>query len=248
MRTLTSGPWPAMMLSAVLVTACSGEKRETVAQAPTAPPPAATPATELAPALPAEAPIPAETLAAIDTTLATVKAFNAKALADIARIEKAERRIRDQATRALDAARRGETSRVGAAKADAEAAHQSLVDGLAAFRKAAADQQTALAAALATCGVPVTDPLAPSLPPPTAKAPAAKAPARPAVGAAAAAGTAVPATGLAANAACLALPAEQALLAQNIAAVAARYEAAEASYRQERPKLEEAAATLALGR
>ncbi len=238
MRILTGGPWPAMMLSAVLLTACSGEKRETVAQTPTAPPPAATPATELAPALPAEAPIPPETLVAIDATLAAAKAFNAKSLADLADIEKAERRVRDQATRALDAARRGETGRVTAAKADAESTHKALSDRLVAFRATAADQQTALASALTLCGLTTPDPLAPAATPPAAKTPAAGAtPAPPA-----------PATGLAAYAGCLALPAEQALMTQNIAAVSARYEAAEASYRQDRPKLEEAAATLALGR
>lgn len=238
MRTLTGGPWPAIVLSAALLTACSGEKRETVAQAPTPPPPAATPATELAPALPPEAPIPPETLAAIDATLAAAKAFNAKSLADLAGIEKAERRVRDQATRALDAARRGETARVAAAKADAESTHKALADRLAVFRATAADQQTALASALALCGLTTTDPLTPAAAPPVAKPPTPGATPTPTA----------PATGIAAYAGCLALPAEQALMTQNIAAVAARYEAAEVSYRQDRPKLEEAAATLALGR
>uniref|UniRef100_UPI0025F46CC0 hypothetical protein n=1 Tax=Phenylobacterium sp. TaxID=1871053 RepID=UPI0025F46CC0 len=47
---------------------------------------------------------------------------------------------------------------------------------------------------------------------------------------------------------CVGLATEQVLLAQNIDAVSARYQAAEVSYREDRPKLEEAAATVALGR
>jgi len=46
---------------------------------------------------------------------------------------------------------------------------------------------------------------------------------------------------------CLALIAEQALLAQNVTALGARYEAAEAAWRQDRPRLDEASATVALG-
>lgn len=243
MRTLTGGPWPALLLTAVMLSACSGEKRETVAQAPMAPPPAATPAVDLASALPPEAPIPPETLATIDTTLAALKAFNTKSLADLAHIEKMESRIRDQAARALDAARRGDTSRVNAARADAEAAHKSLADGLAAFRTMAVDQQTALSTAMALCGLPTSDPLPPATSTPAAKSPVLKAPAAPPAPAAVA-----PASGLATYPGCLALPAKEMLLTQDVAAVAARYEAAEVSYRQERPKLEEAAATLALGR
>ena len=46
---------------------------------------------------------------------------------------------------------------------------------------------------------------------------------------------------------CVALIAEQALLAQNVTALGARYEAAEAAWRQDRPRLDEASATVALG-
>ena len=51
---------------------------------------------------------------------------------------------------------------------------------------------------------------------------------------------------LAAYAGCVALSAEQALLATNIEALSARYQAADATYGLERVKLEEAAASLAL--
>jgi len=246
MRTMTDRRRPAIALvaTAMLLAACSGEKRsDKVATAPAAPPPVATPATPLAPAAPLPPPVPPETLAAVDAALAGVKAFNAKALTDLAAIEKAERRIRDQAARALEAARRGDGARVAAARADAEAAHKGLVDGLAAFRTAASGQQAAMEAAVALCGPPAADPLAPTatLPPkPVVTTPA---PATPG-----SAPVAPDATGLAAYAGCLALPAEQALLAQNIEAVAARHQAAETAYRQDRAKLEEAAATMALGR
>jgi len=46
---------------------------------------------------------------------------------------------------------------------------------------------------------------------------------------------------------CVALIAEQALLAQNVSALGARYEAAETAWRQDRPRLDEASATVALG-
>jgi len=246
MRTMTDRRPAVIALAAMamLLASCSGEKRsEKVATAPAGPPPAATPATPLAPATAPPPAIPPETLAAIDAALAGAKAFNAKALTDLAGIEKAERRIHDQAARALDAARRGDGARVAAARADAEAAHKGLVDGLAAFRTAAAEQQAAVEAAVAQCAPPAADPLAAAATPPPKPAVATAAPT--ATGAAPAAPDAA---GLAAYAGCLALPAEQVLLAQNIQAVASRHQAAEAAYRQDRAKLEEAAATMALGR
>jgi len=246
MRTMTDRRQPAIVLvaTAMLLASCSGEKRsDKAATAPVGPPPVATPATPLAPTTPALPAIPPETLAAIDAALAGAKAFNSKALTDLAGIEKTERRIRDQATRALDAARRGDGARVAASRVDAEAAHKSLVDGLAAFRMAAAEQRAAVEAAMVLCAPPVADPLAPgaTLPPkPVVTTPTPTTPG---------ATSATPdATGLAAHPGCLALPAEQALLAQNIEAVASRHQAAEAAYRQDRAKLEEAAATMALGR
>ncbi|MBU2364619.1 MAG: hypothetical protein KKB47_17325, partial [Alphaproteobacteria bacterium] len=169
MRTMTDRRWPriapqliAAGLAALLLTSCGDKRSDKVAVAPTGPPPVATPVTPLTPAVAPEAPIPPETLAVIDTTLAAAKAFNAKALADLAGIETSERRIRDQAGRALDAARRGDGARVSAARADAEATHKGLADGLAAFRTTAADQQAAVTAAVALCAPPMVDPLAPA--------------------------------------------------------------------------------------
>ena len=52
---------------------------------------------------------------------------------------------------------------------------------------------------------------------------------------------------LAALPACASLPAEQAAMAQSVAALGRRYDAAEATWRQERTRLEEASAIVALG-
>lgn len=54
--------------------------------------------------------------------------------------------------------------------------------------------------------------------------------------------------GLAASEPCVLLTAEQPLLTQNIAALAERYQAADAVWRRERAKLDEASAVIALGR
>lgn len=238
MRTMTDGRWPGALLgatAALLLASCSGEKTELARAAPeTSPAPVA--ASGL-PASPPGRPVGAD---AVDAALAGAKAFNAKALTDLAAIEAAEKRVRDQAARALEAARRGDAARVTAARTEANAAHNSLTEGLAAFRTAAAEQQTAVAAAIALCapGMPAPGSTAsPAIPPPppvTTPMPGAPATAAPA--------------GLAAYGGCTALAAEQALLAQNIEAVASRYQAAETAYRQDSPKLEEAAATVALGR
>jgi len=226
--------------AALLLTACSGEKD---APAKAAPEKAPAPVAVAAPAAPLPtAPVRPEGADAIDATLAAAKAFNAQALADLAAIEKSEKRIRDQAAQAMDAARRGDAGRVTAARNDAEVAHRRLADGLSAFRKTAADQQAAVTAALVLCGpaLPtpapgaVAGPVTPPPPPVTTPLP----------GSPASATTAVPAI----YEGCTALTAEQTLLAQNIEAVGARYQAAEAAYRQDKPRLEEAAATVALGK
>jgi len=243
MRTITHGRQPMIVagLAAMLLASCSGEKRaDQVAVAPVGPPPVTTPAVPPTPATPPAPAASPETLAAIDGALATAKAFNAKAAADLAGIQKAERRIHDQAGRALEAARRGDGAQVAAARTDAEAAHTSLADGLAAFRTTAAVQQAEVETALALCGTAVADPLAAGATLPPKPVVATPAPATP--------GAPPAATDLAAYPGCLALPAERALLAKNIEAVANRYQAAEAAYRQDRAKLEEAAATMALGR
>jgi len=242
MRAMTGRSAAVAGLAALMLASCSGEQRPAkTAQAPVAPPPVATPVAPLAPALPAE-PVKPAGADAIDAALAAAKAFNARALGDLAAIEKAEKRVRDQASRAIDAARRGDTAKVTAARNDAEAAHRGLADSLSAFRTAAAEQQAAVTAALALCAPPTAAPGsvagAPVPPPPPVTTPTPGAPATAAPGAAA------PAV----YEGCTGLVAEQALLAQNIDAVGARYQAAEASYRQDRPRLEEAAATVALGK
>ncbi len=244
MRIMTDGRRPRIALGAagaLLLAACSGETTPPAKAAPEAAPAPVAVAPPIS--LPA-APVRPEGADAIDAALAAAQAFNAKALTDLAAIERAEKRIRDQAGRALEAARRGDAGRVTAARNDAEAAHRGLADSLAAFRTAAAEQQAAVTAALALCG-PVAPapgatagPMTP--PPPPAKTPLPGAPAT---------GPAGPAlTDPTAYQGCAALTAEQALLIQNIEAVGARYQAAEASYRQDRPRLEEAAATVALGK
>lgn len=241
MRTMTDGRWPRVALgaaAAMLLASCSGEKTPPAKAAPeTAPAPVAVAAPAVAPAAPARP----EGADAVDGALAGAKAFNAKTLTDLAGIERSETRIRDQARRALEAARRGDGARVTAARNDAEAAHRSLADGLSAFRTAAAAQQSAVAAALALCDpraaapAATTGPVTPPPPPVTTPMPGAPA-------------SAAQPLALGSYEGCPALATEQTLLAQNIDAVATRYQAAEAAYRQDRPKLEEAAATVALGK
>lgn len=226
--------------AAMLLTACSGEKD---APARAAPEKAPAPVAVAAPAAPLPAtPVRPEGADAIDAALTGVKAFNAKALADLAAIETSQKRIRDQAAQAMDAARRGDAGRVTAARNDAEVTHRRLADGLSAFRTTAGEQQAAVTAALVLCG-----PTVPALAPGAVAAPVTPPPppvTTPLPGSPATAATAAPAI----YEGCTALTAEQALLTQNIEAVGTRYQAAEAAYRQDKPRLEEAAATVALGK
>jgi hypothetical protein len=244
MRTMTDRRWPGIALgaaAAMLLASCSGEKTPPAKAAPEATP---APVAVAPPATLPAAPMRPEGADAIDAALGGAQAFNAKALTDLAAIERAEKRIRDLAGRALEAARRGDAGRVTAARNDAEAAHRGLADSLAAFRTAAAEQQAAVTAALALCGPSAPAPGATAgpvtPPPPPVKTPLPGAPATGPAGPAVVDPTAYQG--------CAALAAEQTLLAQNIEAVGARYQAAEASYRQDRPRLEEAAATVALGK
>lgn len=160
---------------------------------------------------------------AVDAAVAGVQAFNAQALADLAAIETAETRFRDMARRALEAARRSDWTRATAARSEAEAARKGLVEGLAKLQTTAAEQTAAVDAALALCAPPAIGSTAPL--PPVAGA-----------------------EGLAAYAGCAALPAEKAQLDQNVAALTARYAAAETAYGRDRAPLEEAAVTIALNR
>lgn len=240
MRSIKGAGGLGFTLAATLaLAACSGEKRaDTVTQAPVAPPPAAAPVAPIAPVTPTTTVLP-ESAQAIDAALAAAKAFNAKAQSDIAAIDKAEKRVREQAARALEAARRGDLPRATAARGDAEAARKSLVDGLAAFNTATAEQQTAVTAALALCGPPLPTPGSPvsvPVPPPPPVT-------TPTPGAAPT--TAPSAVGYEG---CATLAAEQALMTRNIDAVSNRYRASETAFLQDRPKLEEAAAILALGK
>lgn len=241
MRTRIDGRWSAMAM-VLLLAACSGEKKsDTVAAAPVGPAPATTPVTPTTPTRPVGAD-------AVDAALEGAKAFNAAAITNLATVETGEKRVRDQAARALEAARRGDSPRATAAVGAAEAARKGLVDGLATFQTAATAQQTTLDVAAGFCGLPVATPAVAATPAvPGAKAAPKAAPA-PAPVAPVAPMPAVDTAALATYAGCLALPAEQLLLAQNVAAVTERYQTAETAYRVDRVKLDEAAATLALGR
>lgn len=207
-------------LALMLLSACSRDP-EPVRTAPEKAPVAAapTPGVVAAPARPTGAD-------AVDAAVAGVQAFNAQALADLAAIETAETRFRDMARRALEAARRSDWTRATAARSEAVAARKGLVEGLAKLQTTAAEQTAAVDAALALCA------------PPEIGSTATLAPLPPVAGA----------EGLAAYAGCAALPAEKAQLDQNVAALTARYAAAETAYGRDRAPLEEAAVTIALNR
>lgn len=196
--------------------ACSEEPAEEEAAAVAAPIPATPPA---APALPEPASAPPPEAAAVETALADVRAFNAAAAAELAKIAQAEQRIRREAARALEAAGRaggaaeGERRRlagqVAAARAEAERARASLTAGLTAFQAASTERTAQLNGALEQCaGMPALAGFGP----------------------------------------CAALTAEQPVLAQNVAALSERYQAVETAWRQERARLDEASAMMALGR
>jgi hypothetical protein len=229
-------------LALLVLAACSGEKEPTGSE-PAGPPAVTVGPAPLATTAPAAAVRP-EGADAVDATLAEAKAFNAKALEDLAGIERAEARIRELAGRALEAARQGQAGRVASARAEANKARDGLVAGFAAFQTASAAQVAAVDAAVAACGGTTPAP-APAVAPkgPAPKAPGPAAPKLPAPAAPQAAGP-----GLATYEGCVGLTPEQGLLTQNIAALTARYEAAEAAWRQDRARLDEASATMALGR
>ena len=208
------------VLTLMMLAGCSGEKR--VASAPPVAPVAApAPIAAAAPARP-------EGADAVDNALTDVQLFNATATESLADIATDETQIRDLAVKASDLARRAETApaaqRPGLAKslavalADREAAHAALGQSLEAYRTTSAETTGLVAAAVALCG-PIPPPPAP--PPP---------------------GT------LAAYPPCATLAVEQASLAANIAALSKAFESAEAAYRQDRRRIDEAAATMALVR
>lgn len=179
-------------------------------------PPKAAVGPAAAAALPAEA-LPPEGAEPVDAALAAAKAFNEAAPAELAAIAGQEAKIRAAATRAVTAAR--------GAEAAGEGPRRGLTDRVSAARREADAARKALTDSQAKW---------------TADGEAQTAAVQTAVDACAAS------EALAAYAGCVALTTEQALLATNLEALSARYRAADAAYAQERVKLEEAAAALAL--
>ncbi len=199
---------------ALLLTACEGKRADVAAMPDTKAQPATAPAT--AGALPAES-LPPEGAEPVDAALAAAKLFNEAAPVELAAIGEQEAKIRAAAARALTAARgaeaagegqrQGLTTRIAAARREADAARKALVDSQAKWSADGEAQSAAVQAAVEACTANEM---------------------------------------LAAYPGCVALTAEQALMATNIEALGARYQAADAAYRLERVKLEEAAASLAL--
>lgn len=197
----------------LLLAACQGKSDAPArAEAPAAKP-APAPAVVAAPA-PVAPPAAAEP---VEAALAATKAYNAQATAELTGIGQDEARLRTAATRALEAARGAESAsegqrkalsgRVAAARRDADAARDRLMEGQARLAKDADVQVTAAETALESCAATPE---------------------------------------LVAYPACQALEAEHALLLQNIQALTARYQAADAAFTAERAKLEEASAAVAL--
>ena len=214
----TTATWIALGLMSLAVAACQ-PKPAADAPAPAAPAVAAAPIALAPPAaLPAVTELPPETVLAVTQALAAAQAFDARSAEDTAAATKAERRIRELAGQATEAAGRSASAsgnerlklaqRVAAARTEAEAAHAELAPRLAAFRATAQVQTDALAAAQLPCA---GDPA------------------------------------FAASELCVKLLAEQAAVSQTVAALTARFAAAEAAYQKDRPRLEEASAIMALG-
>lgn len=176
-------------------------------------------ATAAAPAPPPPSPALPPEAQAVETALADVQAFNAGAAAELAGIAAAEERVRRQAARALDLA--------GRAGAAADAERRRLSSQVAAARAEAERARAETAAGLSAFQ-------------------AASAERTAQLNGALEQCAGLPA--LAGFEACATLTAEQPVLVQNIAALTERYQAAETVWRQERAKLDEASATMALGR
>lgn len=166
--------------------------------------------------LPAET-LPPEGAEAVDAALAAAKVFNEAAPATLEAIAQQEAKIRAAAARAVAAARGAESA--------GEGQRQGLSLRVAAARRDADAARKALSDGQAKMR---TDAEAQT------------------VMVQAAAEACAANEVLAAYAGCVALMAEQALLATNVDALSARYQAADAAYAPERAKLEEAAAALAL--
>jgi hypothetical protein len=180
----------------------------------------ATPKAASAPATAAAQPaevLPPEGAEPVDAALAAAKVFNETAPTELAAIAAQEAKIRAAAARALTAAR--------GAEAAGEGQRQGLTARVTAARREADAARKVLTDSQAKW---------------RADGEAQTAAVQTAVEVCAANEV------LAAYAGCVALTTEQALLATNIEALDARYQAADAAYGLERVKLEEAAASLAL--
>lgn len=228
----------ALMAGLALALAGCGKQEAATPTAPEAAP-KAIPVQPAAPAAaPAEAALPPELTAPIDKALADAQAFDAKAAAELAAIGRAQAKFTAAAGRAYDAAGKGDAAAVAAARREAEAAHAGLEAKAAAFQADSAARAGAVSAALVACGL-ATAPVDPAAPPP----PKPKAAPAPATGTAPAA---EPAPGPLAYANCATLQAESAILAKAAGDLAARYDAAAAAWTAARPRLDEAAAMIAL--
>ena len=214
----TTARWVALGALGLMAAGC--EQKTPVAPAATAAPPAVAPAPApaAAPVVPEVAAVSPETALAVNQALALAQAFNAKAAADLAAIAKAEKRIRELAGQASEAAARSGggiggnerlalSRRVELARTEAEAAHADVAARAATFRANAQAQTDAVALAQLQC----------------AQTPE-----------------------FLASEPCVKLAAEQATLAQTITNLTARFATAEAGYQKDRAKLEEASATVAL--
>lgn len=188
---------------ALLAGACSDREP---AKAPAAAAPAPAPVAAALPAAPAAPPAGAEP---IDLALKAAQDFTAAAPAELAAIAEIEAKYAPAAKRALAAARKGDGAAAKRPLDEANAAHKSMEERMAAFQAASAALTAQIATAVESCAATPE---------------------------------------MAAYAGCTALTAEQATLTATLDAVTARYADAEAVWRQARPGLDEAAATVALGR
>jgi hypothetical protein len=162
---------------------------------------------------------PPEGAEAVDAALTAAQAFDAKAAQDLAAAGKAEARFHAAAEKAQGLAAKAEAAPEGQRAAAAKAIAAAQAEANAAHATIAAGEAT-LAEAQAGLVAQADTALASC----TADA------------------------ALGAYVGCTALTAEKATLQKNVDALAARYAAAEAAWAKERPRLDEAAATVALAR
>jgi hypothetical protein len=173
--------------------------------------------TQLPTAVASSDPARPEAADGVDAQLAQVKAFNERAVQEMAAIAANEAKIDKAATGALEAARGADTApearrqalgaRITAARREADTARAILVDGQTKLRKDTDEQITAVEAMMETCNG---------------------------------------SEALMVYEGCKALAVEHDLLLKNLEALAARYQVADAAYGPDRARLEEASAAIAL--